>query len=164
MTQEEKSLLLQDLCARLPYGVKVYALFDKEKPLIREMGLGTLHDFMFNDLEVKPYLRPMSSMTEEEKKELERLIDEKLNKHIGQEDDEWTPWVLYDTTGIKNYVGGERFYFDEMSFIYDWLNKHHFDYRGLIEKGLALEALEGMYKHFGDMDVVVTSVEHKDKL
>jgi hypothetical protein len=33
-----------------------------------------------------------------------------------------------------------------MSFIYDWLNAHHFDYRGLIDKGLALEALDGMYK------------------
>jgi len=120
--------------------------------------------FTVNGDKIYPYLRPMSSMTKEEKKEFERLIDEKLNKHIGQEDDEWTPWVLYDTTGIKNYVGGERFYFDEMSFIYDWLNKHHFDYRGLIEKGLALEAPEIMYKHFGDMDVVVTSVEHKDKL
>ena len=146
MTEKEKSLLLQDLCARLPYGVKVYALFDKEKPLTREMGLGTLHDFMFDNIEVKPYLRPMSSMTEEEKNELERLIDKKLNKHIDQEDNEWTPWVLYDTTGIKNDVGGERFYFDEMSFIYDWLNAHYFDFRNLIERGLAIEAPKDMYK------------------
>ena len=74
MTQEEKDLLLKDICARLPYGVKVYALFDKEKPLIREMGLGTLHDFMLDNIEVKPYLCPMSSMTEGEKKEVNRLF------------------------------------------------------------------------------------------
>lgn len=48
--------------------------------------------------------------------------------------------------------------------ITDWLDKYHFDYRGLIKKGLALEAPENMYKHFGDMDLVVASVEHKDKL
>ena len=143
MIQEDKELLLKDLCARLLYGViiqvKDWASLDTE------LKIGHINRLKNDDIELKPYLRLMSSMTEEEKKELERLIDEKLNKHIGQEDDEWTPWVLYDTTGIKNYVGGERFYFDEMSFIYDWLNAHHFDYRGLIEKGLAIEALEGMY-------------------
>ena len=143
MIQEDKELLLKDLCARLLYGViiqvKDWASLDTE------LKIGHINRLKNDDIELKPYLRLMSSMTEEEKKELERLIDEKLNKHTGQEDDEWTPWVLYDTTGIKNYVGGERFYFDEMSFIYDWLNAHHFDYRGLIEKGLAIEALEGMY-------------------
>ena len=165
MTQEDKDLLLKDLAARLPYGVSVYIKYKTGEPCYGKLTPKDIQWFIDSKIEtIKPYLRSLSSMTEEEKKEFERLIDEKLNKHIGQEDDEWTPWVLYDTTGIKNYVGGERFYFDEMSFIYDWLNKHHFDYRGLIEKGLALEAPEIMYKHFGDMDVVVTSVEHKDKL
>ena len=143
MKQEDKELQLKDLCARLLYGViiqvKDWASLDTE------LKIGHINRLKNDDIELKPYLRPMSSMTDEEKKELERLIDEKLNKHIAQEDDGWTPWVLYDTTGIKNYVGGERFYFDEMSFIYDWLNAHHFDYRGLIENGLALEAPEGMY-------------------
>ena len=143
MIQEDKELLLKDLCERLLYRViiqvKDWASLDTE------LKIGHINRLKNDDIELKPYLRPMSSMTEEEKKELERLIDEKLNKHIVQEDDGWTPWVLYDTTGIKNYVGGERFYFDEMSFIYDWLNAHHFDYRGLIEKGLAIEAPEGMY-------------------
>ena len=112
MTQEEKELLLKDICARLPYGVKVYALFDEEKPLTREMGLGTLHDFMLDNIEVKPYLRPMSSITDEE---YDELCECTKSKFIG------------DSKEI------------------DWLNKHHFDYRGLIEKGLALEAKEGMY-------------------
>lgn len=30
--------------------------------------------------------------------------------------------------------------------VIDWLLAHHFDYRGLIPMGLALEATEGMYK------------------
>ena len=67
--------------------------------------------------EVKPYLRPMSSMTEEEKAEYHSLCD--------------------------SYYG---IYFDTVDSI-DWLNAHHFDYRGLIEKGLAIEAPEGMYKY-----------------
>ena len=165
MTQEEKNLLLKDLCGRLPYGVKLLynsnsiANIKDRVEILRGITIGYTIWFETNydhyEYEstsgsyehFKPYLRPMSSMAEEEKKELERLIDEKLNKHIGQEDDEWTPWILYDTTGIKNYVGGERFYFDEMSFIYDWLNAHHFDYRGLIPKGLALEAPKEMYNN-----------------
>ena len=160
MIQENKELLLKDLCARLSYKIIVkvndtQGIMDEIDIPNERIFVSNLNPFLYggaraswftvNGDKIYPYLRPMSSMTEEEKKELERIIDEKLNKHIGQEDDEWTPWVLYDTTGIKNYVGGERFYFDEMSFIYDWLNAHHFDYRGLIEKGLAIEALEGMY-------------------
>jgi len=149
MTQKEKSLLLKDLCARLPYGVfcniGLYHPLPLQRLFVDKLD-GILLDFYEDGKdyqvylsEVKPYLRPMSSMTEEEKKELERLIDEKLNRNTDQEDDEWTPWVLYDTTGIKNFIGGERFYFDEMSFIYDWLNAHHFDFRNLIGKGLAIE-------------------------
>ena len=159
MTKEEKELVIIDLSGRLKHGVKLdfYARAtrqhyvctllgiepDGDRPIIAKTDDGA---FTFTQDHVKPYLRKMSSMTEEEKQELERLIDEKLNGNTDQEDDEWTPWVLHDTTGIRNSVGGERFYFDEMSFIYDWLNAHHFDYRGLIEKGLALEAPEGMYK------------------
>ena len=114
MTQEEKNLLLQDLCARLPYSVIVY---DYERKETREMGLGTLHDIMFNDLECKPYLRPMSSMTEEE-------IDFLAGENIILSFADWD---------IPNYE------------FLDFLNSHHFDYRGLIEKGLALEAQKGMY-------------------
>ena len=117
MTQEDKNLLLQDLCARLPYGVIVYD-YDREET--REMGLGTLHDIMFNDLECKPYLRPMSSMTEEEKRYLMSL--------------------KYQPSAFKwkNLIISSQE-------VIDWLNAHHFDYRGLIEKGLALEAPKDMY-------------------
>ena len=148
MTQEDKELLFKDLSARLPYGV-IVAYKSRESVGYVELSYGNIGHFSELGrgwwLYCKPYLRSMSSMTKEEKKELERLIDEKLNRNTSQEDDEWTPWILHDTTGIRNSVGGERFYFDEMSFIYDWLNAHHFDYRGLIPMGLALEAPEGMY-------------------
>ena len=146
MTQEDKDLLLRDLCARVPYHPKGHVVNACNGSMCDEwLTCATFTMFTNITNNCRLYLRPMLSMTEEEKKELERLIDEKLNRNTDQENDEWTPWVLYDTTGIKNYIGGERFYFNEMSFIYDWLNSHHFDYRGLIEKGLALEAPKGMY-------------------
>ena len=169
MTKEDKELILKDLCARSFYSVMVtvpiMSFIKGQGPYTEPIELVSVNAVdmtctvgdryaqtsgikMFDrkgELVCKPYLRPMSSMTEEEKQELERLINEKLNRNTDQEDNEWTPWVLYDTTGIRNSIGGERFYFDEMSFIYDWLNAHHFDYRGLIEKGLAIEAPEGMY-------------------
>ena len=126
MTQEDKELLLKDLCARLPYGVCVE----------HTSGFrGTLHDltvyFTYNDDDTikdymcytdffgdvsckieffKPYLYPLSSMTEEQEKELNlylRLDKEPIMKSVKE---------------------------------IDWLNKNHFDYRGLIPKGLAKDA------------------------
>lgn len=139
MTERTKQLLLlllHDLCSRLPYRVIV-----KDRNGVHELTIGNteLADLFNGKCNIRPYLRPLSSMTEEEKKELERLIDEKLNRNVEQEDNEWTPWVLHDTTGIRNCVGGERFYFDEMSLIYKWLYAHHFDVDNLIPAGLAIE-------------------------
>jgi len=112
MTQEDKELLLlKDLSARLPYGTKVRG-FIGEKGECDEI-LGCVHIINFYAYDCKPYLRPMSSMTEEEKEEYQAFF---------------------------NYDGVE--YPEEYI---DWLNAHHFDYRGLIEKGLALEAPKGMY-------------------
>jgi len=109
MTQKEKQLLLKDLCARLPYGVKV------DVSSVEEWKELTLTPFIlsnyYDDIEkIKPYLRPMSSMTEEEYTEFG-----------------------YDTL---------RYTMQDI----DWLNAHHFDYRDLIEKELALEAPTDMYK------------------
>lgn len=133
MTQKEKELLLRDLCARLPYGVKVYGnyryssgdeIVDDER--VEVLNLSTL-DWFINGIELKPYLRPMSSMTEEEKKEFDNfyVIDEDV-------------WM---NKGIKGYINQSII----MSNGIDWLNSHHFDYRGLISKGLALPSPEGMY-------------------
>lgn len=112
MTQEEKQLLLQDLCARLPYGIFVKDGRNKldDDPVIYTAD----YHPCINDC--KPFLRPMSSMTEEEKKEFQEYVFE--SNEIGD-------IVTLDAS--------------------DWLNKKMFDYRGLIPMGLALEAPEDMY-------------------
>ena len=127
MTQKDKQLLLIDLCARLPYSVKCYPVITNGEPNTIGGYCEVLDDFYIREVGgwfpismIKPFLRPMSNMTEEEKKEFCK-IEGRLNfpcKHIKP-----------------------TFSVDE----FDWLNAHHFDYRGLIPKGLALEAKEGMY-------------------
>lgn len=123
MKQEDKELLLKDLCARLPYNVIVHIhdtnVVDYDNYLYEE----TLAKFKLHDITLKPYLRPMSSMTEEEYNELEVLAhgcDCVLRFYA------WFP-AKYDAT-FKTY---------NLEVI-DWLNAHHFDYRGLIGKGLAI--------------------------
>ena len=124
MTQEEKQLLLQDICARLPYGVKATTTSNGWRDVYVVSGYNDDRIYMDCSVydegddewlieSVKPYLRSMESMTKEEKEEYNIIVD-----------------ALFDT-GI--------------SYLNDWLNSHHFDYRGLIPKGLAIEAPEGMY-------------------
>ena len=111
MTQEDKDLLLKDLSGRLPYGV-ILKVYHSAKNYINDCGetedenLGNLIQSIFIEgfIWFRPYLRPMSSMTEKEVKD-----------------------------------------FRKSTIAYDWLNAHHFDYRGLIERGLAIEAPEDMY-------------------
>ena len=125
MTQEEKQLLLKDFCTRLPYGV----MFDynnneplKVEGIVRDIVYFKGYNYQTEGdecyayiIRCKPYLRPMSSMTEEEKKD--------YNSKFEGRDFSWE--IYYGST--------------------DWLNEHHFDYRGLIPMGLALPAPEGMY-------------------
>ena len=131
MKKEDKDLQLRDLCGRLPYLPKVHAddglspdgkgsdyalLGVNANKRIALLGLdfggvyATHKEYLDN---IKPYLRPISSMTEEEKKEYNIIVD-----------------ALFDT-GI--------------SYLNDWLNSHHFDFRGLIQKGLAIEAPKYIY-------------------
>lgn len=126
MTEQEKELLLKDLCARLPYGVKVgvymYTTKNYFTTILRSINptdgtfqVGSVH---YDDLSrCNPYLRPMSSMTEEEKKKVHYFVES-------------------HKLGNCSRSGA----------ISDYLNSIHVDYRGLIEKGLALEAPEGMYQ------------------
>lgn len=148
MTQEEKQLLLIDLCARLPYGVKVENTSYSE-PQVHTL-FGRVSDDLFLMLEtyksvggkdyrmvtddvhytgfletIKPYLRPMSSMTKEEEKEYDKL---------------------FITLTSKDCNFGKWLSSENDSKLIDFYNFHHFDYRGLIPMGLALEAPEGMYK------------------
>jgi hypothetical protein len=139
MTKEDKDLLLIDLLARLPYGVKIrlgdydYQVCgynsEKEMPVKiwyyydSNLTLKSYIDVYLTDY--CPYLRPLSSMTEEEKDEYSSFV---LREYDGYLNDD-----MPDYTG-KHYV-----YTDNVIIFTDWLNKHHFDYRGLIEKGLAIE-------------------------
>lgn len=123
MKQEEKQLLLKDLCARLPYGVKVHVEHNERE---REWyGISGYDTTVTTDSigklvsNFKPYLRPLSSMTEEEQQKYYDLTHQ-------EDDDIWAKCL-----------------FDKMV---DFCNEKHLDYRGLIPMGLALEATEGMYK------------------
>lgn len=126
MTQEEKELLLKDLSARLPYKVVAQVTYKdsegwktEDRKVLGVYTDGQVYvDCVYTNIEnTKPYLRSLSSMTEEEDARRCAFLDDIEG---GIED------------AVFNYI--------------DWLNKHHFDYRGLIDKGLALEAPEGMYK------------------
>lgn len=116
--RKNKKLLLQDLSARLPYGVVVKIDYgDIHYGLVVLNRLDVEKKIAIFNFDVpieycKPYLRPMSSMTEEEREEYHKLCDK-----------------YYDI------------YFDSVESI-DWLNAHHFDYRGLIERGLAIQVTE----------------------
>jgi hypothetical protein len=124
MTQEHKELLLKDLCSRLPYGVKC-KYYDCS---IGDFGEGTILGFERRDRfeidgvcirvdDVRPYLFPLSSMTEEQKKEFDQLIELEL-KAINDEID----------------------HIQATAFEVDFYNKHHFDWRGLIPLDLANDA------------------------
>ena len=155
MTQEDKELLLKDLCARIPYEVvgkcELDASYDTSFDTIFQthkfdaVVYGFKADSLFvypliedrdeqefaneevangiDILDFKPYLFPMSSMTEEQKKEYNRLQN-------------FVPIYYY---GFDIMVDKELY--DNWESI-DYLNAHHFDYRGLIEKGLAIDATE----------------------
>lgn len=144
MTQEEKQLLLKDLCGRLPYGVKcqtkngigtlvsVECSFGDDLVYV-DFGRSEAEEYDLNDGDtVKPYLRPMSSMTEEEYKEYDSATD--LDVADSAE-------TLRENLKAKTRVRISKWYHGT-----DWLDAHHFDYRGLIPMGLALEAPENMYK------------------
>ena len=135
MTQEDRELLVKDLCARLPYGVKVELIKYKQKCLLcgidgEDLYLNIDSDpFSLRDFDIKPYLRPMSSMTEEEEQYvLNTWSEDDLNNGID---------LMYDNYMMLGYAS---------DFI-DWLNEHHFDYRGLIDKSLAIVAPEDMYNY-----------------
>ena len=119
LLNSDKELLLRDLSGRLPYGVKV------KTNNIHILKLGThtrVGEYVTDVIEpCKPYLFPLSSMAEEQKEFLRRQS--------------WC--IAISTSGtIETTIEG-----------FDWLNKNHFDYRGLIEKSLALDATNlGIYE------------------
>ena len=128
MTQEEKSLLFKDLCCRLPYRVNMWHMtnvwadykFVRKNVSTEQL---TKDNITKIDDNFKPYLRPLSSMTEDERKEYNDIVKNTIDFYDCPKSEEVCPFVIP----------------------IDWLNKKMFDYRGLIEKGLALEAPENMY-------------------
>ena len=148
MTQEEKKLLLKDLCTRLLYDIKVnyenrtYYL-NEINPACKNIDYITV---LIQDEKrmlcaesvqienIKPYLRPISSMTENERNNLKAITCPNGTGYFNEQ---------YLVCPINHF--GEQISFDFMSDIIDWLNSHYFDYRGLIPMGLALEATEVMY-------------------
>lgn len=112
MLQEQKELLLKDLCARLPYGVKI-SVNNKIETLEGVHVLDAVAEYdscLSSDVEeIKPYLFPLSGMTEEQQIDLTKFV--------------------------ANGIYGENI-------VYDWYNKNHFDYRGLIPLGLANDATD----------------------
>jgi len=142
MTQEEKELLLKDLCARLPYGVICTDLRHGDSKITEvdtEDGLVYCYDFdeYIKVDDCRLYLRPMSSMTEDEKDELY----------------DWGWEVNGDdicsgaSTDANNVYQTYQKDLHDARWLINWLNSHHFDFRGLIEKSLAIVAPEEMYKN-----------------
>ena len=139
MTQNEKELLLKDLCARLPYRVK-FEHTDKHT-LCEILSITPIYDYgnviYFDDAinhpkkcsidDVKPYLFPLSSMTEEHIFEINDILGKDFE---------------IDKYGITDLIRNRRtcLSYLELDALFEYFNKYHFDYRGLIEKGLAIDA------------------------
>ena len=131
MTQEDKELLLKDLCARLPYRVKVLVDDNGIETIEIFEGFHVVDDYIDNvtcfrsyticDIdEIKPYLFPLSSMTEEQREEFNSFF---------------TSVPYYGNNDHEHVV---PYYFVEL--LIEFFHKNHIDNNGLIEKGLALDA------------------------
>ena len=127
MTQEDKALLLKDLCGRLPYGVKVNGVFlnynkDKGKILYERCDKKFIYEHLDRYETLKPYLFPLSSMTDKQ-------YDEFFNYYHNIEIEE----IKASGDYLKAAYLGD-------SAKYEWLNRNNFDWRYLIDKGLAIDA------------------------
>lgn len=152
MTQEEKQLLLKDLYARLPHkvlcSVTKKGVVRKLKPmnsgismpvnqvcditLIKTLNTDIINDFVNDNIVLKPYLRPMSSMTEEERKELSTILNYEF--------------YVDDDFALVAEDDRHRIRLELCEGYIDWLIAHRFDLRGLIPMDLALKATKDMYK------------------
>ena len=151
MTQEDKKLLIKDLSARLPYAVTVEHTSGLRGTL---HDLTTLHLYDGDDIEdidcrihffgdddwfsveyFKPYLFPLSSMTDAQAIELFDIFGISLVDSVGA-----NYIKINEVTGITFFFQNGFDVESHLDKLIDWLNKNHFDYRGLIEKGLALDA------------------------
>ena len=125
MTREDKNLLLKDLCARLPYGVKcryhhIQDIINSKIIDISMFGRVNIDGHIKDVCDIKPYLFPLSSMTEEQKKEY---------------------WSLVWFDGLSaGWNRDDAVILNEVEMLIDFYHKNHLDWRGVIEKGLAIDA------------------------
>ena len=131
MTQEYKELLLKDLCARLPYGVMVKDELGRINKLV--IGNADLVRLYYNDFSIYgenalslPFLRPLSSITDEELHEVQEILGKGVE--------------ICNDFDIVKIIQEKTFSFLELQAVFEWLLKNHFDFRGLIEKSLAIDA------------------------
>jgi hypothetical protein len=138
MKQEDKDLLLTDLSARLPYGVwvkdihtniirklsniVVYPLYDGNNIKDYICSIKMFDDHYVDIEYIRLFLYPLSSMTEEQKKEYTHIVN----------------YISSDDT--DNWKEGEFIYVEQLDQLMHFYHKNHLDYKGLIEKGLALDA------------------------
>lgn len=143
MTQENKELLLKDLCARLPHKIKFLREswnFESDQEL---SVIETLEDIdkdgyinntkVYKVEDIKPYLFPLSSMTDKQAKEIQEIVGNPDNACIIRKTDGLELWLDSTDTDPTIWV-------DTIFEVQDYLNKNKFDYRGLIKKSLALDA------------------------
>ena len=132
MTQEQKYLLLKDLCARLPYGVKGLVTFNGNPSMLQIQEDRTIdgklydrfakfQDSWYDNVTIKPYLFPLSSMTEEQKQYLKNRF-------------------CYDWNGESYDLWICQIEIGDVDELIDWFHKNHIDHRCLIEESLALDA------------------------
>lgn len=143
MTQADKELLIKDLCARLPYKpivqIKDCGIWDlrgidhddsaelRDRVIVWHGENYSSSKNSFPIINCKPYLFPLSNMTDEQKEELKDEISKQTEILIER--------MKNDDCGID--CGKYHFH---STLELEWLLKNHFDYRGLIEKGLAIDA------------------------
>ena len=142
MTEKDKEILIRDLCARLPYGVIVETT--KGKGHVCDINLtifgyefgvnvkATIRD-NFSISYVKPYLFPLSSMTDKQENEIQEIIGNPDYACIIRKTDGLELWLNFIDTDPTIWL-------DTIFEVQDYLNKNKFDYRGLIEKGFAIDA------------------------
>ena len=139
MKQEDKILLVKDLCSRLPYGVRVCHMASEFSGVLHNISVlhmyegnsdsdkyDSIVDYVAYEIEeFKPYLFPLSSISSEQLKE----VSEILGKDVEIFDNYLN--IVEHTRNTFSYL--------ELDALFDWFNKNHFDYRNLIEKGLAID-------------------------
>lgn len=141
MKEEDRNLLLKDLSARVPYGVKYMKYswgydIDQEIPEVEVLECvdknGYIsHTKVYTVEDIKPYLFPLSSMTEEQKREISKRYN--YHNYFGLSIE-----ITYHSEGY--WDNDTSCNLQDYLWLEDWYNKNHFDYRGLIEKGLAIDA------------------------